>query len=130
MSPATPPSTLPVSREGWALLCRRLRLSAREAQIARCVIEDAKESAIADNLRISPHTVHTHMERLYEKLHVASRVQLVVLLVRRYLELTTEADSPLPPFCARRTAGRCPDPDRSPRPGAPECSGEAPGSPA
>ena len=32
---------------------------------------------IADRLKISPHTVHTYIRRIYEKLHVHSHAQAV-----------------------------------------------------
>ena len=52
----------------WRLLAGSLELSQREFQILQAVFDDQKESAIAANLGISSHTVHTHLERLYHKL--------------------------------------------------------------
>jgi DNA-binding CsgD family transcriptional regulator len=51
----------------------------------QAVFDDQKETAIAANLGISTHTVHTHLERLYRKLRVSSRVSLVVRVVAEYL---------------------------------------------
>ncbi|MCK6455994.1 MAG: helix-turn-helix transcriptional regulator [Phycisphaerae bacterium] len=62
----------------WAETSRQLRLSGRESQIVRFCFDDLKESAIAQRLGISQHTVHTHLERLYRKLGVASRCELIV----------------------------------------------------
>lgn len=64
----------------WTAVCDRLGLSPREREIAMGVLIDEKELRIAQRLGISPHTVHTHTERLYHKLGVSSRVQLVVRL--------------------------------------------------
>jgi DNA-binding CsgD family transcriptional regulator len=64
--------------EEWRLIDRELRLSAREHDIVELVLADVKESAMGARLGISPHTVHTHLERLYRKLGVTGRVQLVV----------------------------------------------------
>jgi DNA-binding CsgD family transcriptional regulator len=58
---------------------RSLKLSGRELQIVRGVFDDYTELAIAKNLNISPHTIHTHCERLYHKLAVTDRVKLVSL---------------------------------------------------
>ena len=62
----------------WRLIDRELKLSAREHDIVELVNADVKESAMGARLGISPHTVHTHLERLYRKLGVSGRVQLVV----------------------------------------------------
>jgi DNA-binding CsgD family transcriptional regulator len=64
---------------------RVLALSARESDIVKAVFEDQKEYCIAANLGISSHTVHTHLERIYRKLHVSSRVALVVRVFTEYL---------------------------------------------
>jgi len=62
----------------WHGLACRLKLSPRELQIVRGVFRDKKERAIAAEYGISAHTVHTHLERLYRKLGVSSRVSLIV----------------------------------------------------
>jgi DNA-binding CsgD family transcriptional regulator len=64
----------------WQSLARWLKLSAREVQIVQGVFDNHKENEIAGNLNISPHTVHTYLERLYHKLGVAGRVPLVVMV--------------------------------------------------
>jgi DNA-binding CsgD family transcriptional regulator len=73
------------SEDAWARLSSVLALSARESEILKAVFEDQKESCIAANLRISSHTVHTHIERIYRKLRVSSRVELVVRVFAEYL---------------------------------------------
>ena len=90
-----------LNQQAWAAVSRHLRLSPRESQIAQLVFVDRKEAAIALALQMSPHTVRSHMERLYRKLGVASRVQLVVHIVRTFLSLTSDEASPLPPICGR-----------------------------
>jgi hypothetical protein len=71
----------------WRLLARSLKLSQRESQIPPAVFDDQKESTIAVNLGMSSHTVHTHLERLYRKLGVTSRVTLVTRVFVEYLWL-------------------------------------------
>ena len=73
------------SRE-WVILQDRLCLSMRESQILQGVISDCKESTIASQLDISPHTVRTHVERLYRKLYVTSRSALLVRVFSEYLK--------------------------------------------
>jgi DNA-binding NarL/FixJ family response regulator len=69
----------------WRLIAKSLRISDRELQIIQEIFDDRKESAIADDLTISVHTVHTHLERLYRKLGVSTRVGLVVYILSEYL---------------------------------------------
>jgi DNA-binding NarL/FixJ family response regulator len=70
----------------WASLAERLRLAPREVQVIKGVFDDQKELVIADELGISPHTVHTYLERIYRKLAVDSRVSLVVRVMSEILE--------------------------------------------
>jgi len=83
-------------------------MSTRERQIAEAVLADQEELAIAERLRISPHTVHTHLEQLYHKLGVGSRVQLVVRLAEEAMRCVDKRCRASNFFCHRRTAGRCP----------------------
>jgi DNA-binding NarL/FixJ family response regulator len=73
------------SEDAWQRVTSVLALSARESEILQAVFEDQKECCIAANLGISSHTVHTHLERIYRKLHVSSRVELVVRVFAEYL---------------------------------------------
>lgn len=72
--------------EVWAHLCRALHLSPRELQIAQAVFDDHKEETIACNLGISPHTVNNYFQRLYTKLQVSSRPQLILRILAEYLK--------------------------------------------
>jgi DNA-binding CsgD family transcriptional regulator len=92
----------------WGRISDEFNLSSRELQIIQLILEDEKEFAIAQRLGISIHTVHTHLERLYHKLGVSSRVQLVVCLMRMALKLLGMPGSILEPICGNRSAGQCP----------------------
>lgn len=52
-------------------------LSDRERQVLDLLSHGHPEKQIADRLGISPHTVHTYIRRIYEKLHVHSHAQAV-----------------------------------------------------
>ena len=100
------------SEQEWAKIGRSLKLSGRELQLVRRMFDDSTDFAIADDLGISPHTVHTHCKRSYHKLGVTDRAELILRVMREFLLLTATPDSTLPPICAKRTAGRCPLRDR------------------
>ena len=70
----------------WEMIARGLELSPRELQIVQHVCADEKDLAIAAQLSISAHTVHTHLKRIYWKVGVNSRVGLVVRVFREYVE--------------------------------------------
>jgi DNA-binding NarL/FixJ family response regulator len=69
----------------WLHLARLLRLSSREMQIVQHVFDDRKLESIAFELGISPKTVETYFQRLYTKLHVSSRPQLILRVMAVYL---------------------------------------------
>ncbi|MCR5886351.1 response regulator transcription factor [Hymenobacter sp. J193] len=52
-------------------------LSAREQQVLQGLIEGLSEKQVAAQLNLSPDTVHTYVKRLYEKLKVNSRGELL-----------------------------------------------------
>src|SRR5262249_25372312 len=71
--------------DAWRVIANSLCISDRELQIVQRIFDDRQEFAIADELKISVHTVHTHLERLYRKLGVSSRVGLVLSILSEYL---------------------------------------------
>jgi DNA-binding NarL/FixJ family response regulator len=96
------------SKRAWDEVARRLRLSRRELDVLRGMFDGLTESAMDAELHISLRTVHTHVERLHRKLQVTHQVALVLLVVVEFLKLAGVPGSGVPPFCARRTAKRCP----------------------
>lgn len=72
----------------WREVEYHLGLSNREAQVARCIVNGCSQSDMANCLGISIHTVHTHLERLYRKLGVSSKCQVVVQLFATYFVLS------------------------------------------
>jgi DNA-binding CsgD family transcriptional regulator len=74
--------------EEWMAIIDVLKLSEREAQIINYVLTDDSEQMIATRIGISPHTVHSHLERLYRKLDVHSRCQVAVVVFKTFVALT------------------------------------------
>ena len=71
--------------DAWEVIAKSLRISDRELQIVQRIFDDLPEFAIADELKISVHTVHTHLERLYRKLGVSTRAGLILCILSEYL---------------------------------------------
>ena len=53
------------------------RLTKREEEILACLFEGMQDKEIAATLGIGTATVHTHMHRLFEKLGVHSRQDII-----------------------------------------------------
>ena len=69
----------------WHSIGRSLNLSARELQIIQCLLDGEQDETIGQALGISTHTVHAHLRRLYKKLSITSRSQLVLRIFAEYL---------------------------------------------
>lgn len=82
-----------VSREVAAILSawtkdgesQREQLTPRELEVLSCVVDGKTNREIGVDLDISPKTVEKHLESVYSKLRVASRVEAAVLAVREGL---------------------------------------------
>jgi DNA-binding NarL/FixJ family response regulator len=57
-------------------------LSKREREILQRVADGATTKRVATDLGISPHTVKTHLERIFEKLGANDRAQAVAIAIR------------------------------------------------
>ena len=55
-------------------------LSKRELEVAECVVQGQSNRQIADHLQLSEHTVKNYLFRVFEKLGVSSRFELLFLL--------------------------------------------------
>ena len=76
-----------LSEDRWRLIAASLRLSTRELQIVQCVFDGANEATVARELGISCHTVHTYVRRLYRKLGVRDRCELLIQVFASYMSL-------------------------------------------
>ncbi|MBI3647624.1 MAG: response regulator transcription factor [Actinobacteria bacterium] len=57
-------------------------LSKREREILQKIANGATTKEVASDLGISPHTVKTHLERIFEKLGANDRAQAVAIAIR------------------------------------------------
>ena len=61
---------------------RRSLLAKREEEVANLVAEGLTNRDIAQKLALSEHTVSNYLFRIYEKLGISGRVELVLYIVR------------------------------------------------
>jgi len=59
-------------------------LSKREEEIARFVASGLSNSEVAQRLSLSRHTVKNYLFRVYEKLGISTRIELVLYVLSRY----------------------------------------------
>jgi len=59
-----------------------ISLSPREKEIARLIAKGLPNKVISDILDISPWTVATHLRRVFAKLGVSSRAEMVALVIQ------------------------------------------------
>lgn len=76
-SPATLP--LPPSRPF------KERLTAREVEVLRLVAQGLTNALIAEQLVLSPHTVNVHVQSIYGKLGVSTRVEATRYALEHHL---------------------------------------------
>ncbi len=74
----------------WRVVADRFDLSNRQLEVLRCLFDGTDRITTAERLRMSVHTVHTHVCRLYRKFRVNS---CCGLMVRLFLTLLSSGDS-------------------------------------
>lgn len=77
----------------WRSLATCLGLSPRECGIVRAVFDGDSEKRTAERLGLSPHTVHTYLWRIYRKLQVQSREELLVRVFAEFRSLPKHSTS-------------------------------------
>ncbi len=58
------------------------RITRREGEVAQLAAQGLSNKQIAQQLGLSEHTVKNHLFRIFEKLHVTNRIELLFLMVR------------------------------------------------
>ena len=81
MSPAIARKTLGLLKTGLteSKTVSASMLSAREQEVLQKMVEGLDYNQIAEKLFISPATVRTHISKIYQKLHVRSKIQAINL---------------------------------------------------
>lgn len=74
-----------LTRAQWNCIAAALPLSRRQLQIVRCIFDGLDEPSMSRQLGIATGTVHTYLDRLYRKLGVKCRCELIVRVFVTYL---------------------------------------------
>lgn len=83
-----------LSEATWEHVAASLRLSGREVQILNGILQNNTPLEIANDLGISVHTVHSHLARLYRKMNVSSRAELILEVFKEYVsQYASDTDS-------------------------------------
>ena len=62
----------------WRAISSSLMLSPRQSEILRLIFDGKNDKQVAKALKIRAPTVRTHVRRLFERLEVRDRTQLVI----------------------------------------------------
>jgi DNA-binding NarL/FixJ family response regulator len=84
-----------LSEQEWDLLTNDLKLSPRQAAIARLVARGMADKQIAWQLGISFGTLRTHMSRLFHKCSVNDRLELLACIYAALSESRQNHAAPL-----------------------------------
>jgi DNA-binding NarL/FixJ family response regulator len=86
MTPAVAEKVLQKFRRQSFISSKELNdLSDREKEVLECLVEGMSYKMIASSCKISIDTVRFHIRNIYEKLHVSSKSEAVVKVLRRDL---------------------------------------------
>ena len=65
----------------WTYLQNKFELTPRERQIAELVCRGFRNDDIANTLEISAGTAKTHIRNIYRKVHVKSKISMLLMFV-------------------------------------------------
>jgi len=83
------PDVILLDQKQWSYVQNRYNLTPRERQIAELVCKGLRNGNIAKYLRIKPGTVKTHTRNIYRKVHVKSKIAMLLRFVTDSRDLST-----------------------------------------
>lgn len=70
-----------LDKQQWSYVQGRYELTPRERQIAELICQGLRNGKIAKVLQIKPSTVKTHTRNIYRKVHVQSKISMLLRFV-------------------------------------------------
>lgn len=86
------PEVVLLDKKQWSYVQNRYSLTPRERQIAELICQGLRNGNIAKNLRIKPGTVKTHTRNIYRKVHVKSKIVMLLKFLTDVRELYNQYD--------------------------------------
>jgi DNA-binding NarL/FixJ family response regulator len=86
------PDIVLLDKKQWSYVQNRYSLTPRERQIAELICQGLRNGNIAKNLRITPGTVKTHTRNIYRKVHVKSKIDMLLKFLADVREFYTQYD--------------------------------------
>lgn len=83
------PDLILLNARQWAYVQNLYNLTPRERQIAELVCKGLRNGNIAKFLQIKPGTVKTHTRNIYRKVHVKSKISMLLKFVTDSRDLAT-----------------------------------------
>lgn len=75
------PDIILLNEKQWSYVQNRYNLTPRERQIAELICKGLRNGNIAKYLQIQPGTVKTHTRNIYRKVHVKSKIAMLLRFV-------------------------------------------------
>lgn len=74
-----------LSDRQWLSIEEELNLSDRQFEVTQYIFDGYSLELIGDELEISSNTVHAHVKKIYQKLSIHSRAELITILFLTHL---------------------------------------------
>jgi DNA-binding NarL/FixJ family response regulator len=84
------PGVILLDKKQWSYVQKRYYLTPRECQIAELICQGLRNGNIAKILQIKPGTVKTHTRNIYRKVHVKSKIAMLLRFVTDARDLSTQ----------------------------------------
>ena len=84
------PEVILLDTKQWSYVQKRYYLTPRERQIAELICQGLRNGNIAKILRIKPGTVKTHTRNIYRKVHVKSKIAMLLRFVTDARDLSAQ----------------------------------------
>jgi len=85
------PEIILLNKKQWAYVQNLYNLTPRERQVAELVCKGLRNGNIAKFLKIKPGTVKTHTRNIYRKVHVKSKIAMLLRFVTDSRDLSSRA---------------------------------------
>lgn len=84
------PEVILLNEKQWSYVQNRYNLTPRERQIAELICQGFRNGKIAKVLHIKPGTAKTHTRNIYRKVHVKSKIAMLLRFVTDARDLSTQ----------------------------------------